>query len=77
WLLFALAFVLIHPILLILPAGLGLLLGGAHFAWQIATLDISDPARCLKLFKSNGHFGWILFLGLFATVAVVTILQSY
>jgi 4-hydroxybenzoate polyprenyltransferase len=43
---------------------LGLIAGGAQMVWQIATLDIHDPARCLKLFKSNSHFGWILFVGL-------------
>ena len=31
-----------------------------HLAWQVATLDIDDPDRCLKLFKSNRDYGWIL-----------------
>jgi 4-hydroxybenzoate polyprenyltransferase len=43
---------------------LGLIAGALHMVWQIARLDISDPAHCLKLFKSNSHFGWILFAGL-------------
>lgn len=34
--------------------------------WQVATLDIHDGARCLKLFRSNRDFGWILFAGLVA-----------
>jgi len=53
-----------------LMAGGGLLfligLGGfaVHLAWQIARLDISDPALCLMLFKSNREAGLILFAGL-------------
>jgi 4-hydroxybenzoate polyprenyltransferase len=35
-----------------------------HLAWQIARLDIDDPALCLKLFKSNRDAGLILFAGL-------------
>jgi 4-hydroxybenzoate polyprenyltransferase len=45
-------------------AYLGLALGAAHFVWQIATLDIDDPARCLTLFRSNRDYGLILFAGL-------------
>jgi 4-hydroxybenzoate polyprenyltransferase len=36
-------------------------LAAMHFVWQIRTLDIDNPGRCLKLFKSNIHFGWIIF----------------
>ncbi len=32
--------------------------------WQIRSLDIDNADECLKLFKSNGLFGWIIFLGL-------------
>lgn len=39
-------------------------LSGAHFVWQVATLDMADPANCLKRFKSNMHVGWLLTLGL-------------
>ena len=51
-------------------AGSGLLaiaalaLFAAHLAWQIARLDINDPALCLILFKSNRDAGLILFAGL-------------
>jgi 4-hydroxybenzoate polyprenyltransferase len=45
-------------------AYLGLALGAAHFVWQITTLDIDDPARCLTLFRSNRDYGLILFAGL-------------
>lgn len=34
---------------LVLPAGL--------LAWQVATLDIHDPARCLTLFRANREVG--------------------
>ncbi|WP_137390322.1 4-hydroxybenzoate octaprenyltransferase [Rhodoligotrophos sp. lm1] len=42
------------------------LLALAHAVWQISTLDIDDPARCLLLFRSNRDFGLIIFLGLAA-----------
>ncbi len=51
-------------------AWLGLAAGAAHMAWQVATLDIHDPERCLKLFKSNSHFGWIVFVGLMVAAMV-------
>jgi 4-hydroxybenzoate polyprenyltransferase len=43
---------------------LGLIGFAAHLAWQIARLDIADPALCLRLFKSNRDAGLILFAGL-------------
>jgi 4-hydroxybenzoate polyprenyltransferase len=43
---------------------LGLAAFAAHLAWQIARLDIVDPALCLRLFKSNRDAGLILFAGL-------------
>jgi 4-hydroxybenzoate polyprenyltransferase len=42
----------------------GLLAFAAHLAWQIARLDIDDPANCLVVFKSNRDAGLILFAGL-------------
>ncbi len=45
-------------------AYVGLALGTAHLAWQVATLDTDNPERCLKLFRSNRDYGWILFLGI-------------
>jgi 4-hydroxybenzoate polyprenyltransferase len=39
----------------------GVALAAAHLVWQIATLDIDDPARCLLLFRSNRDFGLIVF----------------
>lgn len=40
---------------------LGVLAFGAHLAWQIVTVDIDDPAHCLKLFRANRDAGLILF----------------
>lgn len=36
----------------------------AHFVWQVATLDIDDPANCLVRFKSNRDAGLIVFIGI-------------
>jgi 4-hydroxybenzoate polyprenyltransferase len=36
----------------------------AHLTWQIRRLDISDPALCLRIFKSNRDAGLLLFAGL-------------
>lgn len=47
-----------------MPALAGLVAAGAHMARQIAVLDIDDPDQCLRLFKSNGVVGWLIFLGL-------------
>lgn len=42
----------------------GLALGAAHLAWQVKTFDSENPERCLKLFRSNRDYGWIIFLAL-------------
>ncbi|MGO9132705.1 MAG: 4-hydroxybenzoate octaprenyltransferase [Methylovirgula sp.] len=47
-------------------AALGLIGMALHFAWQIFTLDPDDPARALKLFRSNRDAGLLLFAGLAA-----------
>jgi 4-hydroxybenzoate polyprenyltransferase len=47
-----------------LIALLGVLGFGLHLVWQIRTLDMNDPARCLMLFRSNRDAGLILFAGL-------------
>ena len=44
----------------------GLILSLGHLVRQIVVLDIDDPDQCLKLFRSNAHYGWILFGGLVA-----------
>jgi len=35
-----------------------------HLAWQVRTLDIENPERCLRLFRSNREAGLILFAGI-------------
>ncbi len=34
---------------------------GLHLAWQVKSLDIDDPALCLRIFRSNRDAGLILF----------------
>ena len=47
-----------------IPAMAGLLAAGIHMGRQIAVLDIDDPDQCMRLFRSNGTVGWLIFLGL-------------
>ena len=48
------------------PAWIGLAAFAVHLVWQIRRLQISDPALCLRLFKSNRDAGLLLFAGLLA-----------
>lgn len=48
------------------PFYLGVLATALQLAWQIRTLDIDDPQRCLYLFKANRWAGWLLLAGLIA-----------
>jgi 4-hydroxybenzoate polyprenyltransferase len=41
-------------VLLLLPAS-------AHLAWQVAAVDLDDPANCLAKFRSNRDFGLLIF----------------
>ncbi len=65
---FAAAVVLIGIAGILAHAGLWFALGlaafAAHLTWQVRSLDISDPALCLRLFKSNRDAGLILFAGM-------------
>jgi 4-hydroxybenzoate polyprenyltransferase len=67
---YALAVVLIGVALMLAgarwPAWLGLAAFALHLAWQIRRLEISDPALCLRIFKSNRDAGLLLFAGLLA-----------
>ncbi len=47
-----------------MPALAGLLAAGAHMFRQTRELDIDNTDQCLKLFKSNGVIGLLIFLGL-------------
>jgi 4-hydroxybenzoate polyprenyltransferase len=49
---------------------LGLAGFAAHLGWQVARLDIRDPANCLMLFKANRDAGLILFAGFILDAAV-------
>ena len=53
-----------------IPAYMGLAIGALHMFWQIKNLDIHDGDQCLKLFKSNSRFGFILFAGLTLSVLI-------
>ena len=44
-----------------------------QLAWQVTTLDIADPANCLRRFKSNKDVGFAIFLGLLADMALSTL----
>src|SRR3981081_587343 len=65
---YALAVVLIGAALALAgarwPAWIGLAAFAAHLIWQIRRLEISDPALCLRVFKSNRDAGLLLFAGL-------------
>ena len=52
------------------PAWVGLAVFAAHLVWQIVRLDISNPALCLRIFKSNRDAGLLLFAGLLADAAM-------
>ncbi|MGB3409393.1 MAG: 4-hydroxybenzoate octaprenyltransferase [Jannaschia sp.] len=58
------------PLLPALIALLGVWAMGWHMVWQLTRLDITDPARCLDLFRSNRTTGLIP-LPFFAIAALV------
>ena len=70
---FALAVVLIGLAGWLAGAGvifaLGLAAFAVHLVWQVRRLDISDPALCLRLFKSNRDAGLILFAAMILDAA--------
>jgi 4-hydroxybenzoate polyprenyltransferase len=51
-------------------AWIGLAVFAAHLVWQIRRLEISDPALCLRVFKSNRDAGLLLFFGLLADAVI-------
>lgn len=65
--LYALATLLFATAAVMADAGpaafIGILAGVIHLGWQIVALDIDDGDQCLRLFRSNGTYGWILFAG--------------
>lgn len=52
------------------PAWAGIVVGAGHLLRQVNSFALGDPANSLRLFKSNSDFGWIMFLGLLASVFV-------
>jgi 4-hydroxybenzoate polyprenyltransferase len=44
--------------------GLGAAGFALHLAWQVRSIDIGNPALCLRLFRSNREAGLILFAGI-------------
>src|SRR3984893_18157619 len=52
------------------PAWIGLAAFAAHLVWQIRRLETSDPALCLRIFKSNRDAGLLLFIGFLAGAGV-------
>jgi 4-hydroxybenzoate polyprenyltransferase len=61
--LLALAAALNSAGLLAYPA---LILVALHLGWQVRTLDIDDPANCLRRFRSNREAGCLVFLAILA-----------
>ena len=49
------------------PYLVGLAAVALHFAWQVATLEIDDPANCKLRFYSNRFVGWLLLAGILGT----------
>ena len=46
------------------PFYLAVLISAAQLFWQAGNVNIDDPADCLKKFKSNRLFCWILLTGI-------------
>ncbi len=53
------------------PVFAALFLVALQMLWQIATLDINNPANCLDRFKSNRSVGWLFFVGLVVDLVLV------
>jgi 4-hydroxybenzoate polyprenyltransferase len=48
------------------PFYVGLAVAAGHMVWQVQTLDADSPQRCLRLFRSNRDYGYLLFFGIVA-----------
>ena len=53
------------------PIFVALAIAALHMLWQVNSLDIDNPDQCLKLFKSNSHFGWIFFIGILVSITLI------
>lgn len=43
---------------------IGVCIALGHLVWQVTKLRIDDAEACLQIFRSNTHFGWIIFIAL-------------
>ncbi len=43
---------------------------GLQMAWQVTSLDIHDPANCLRRFRANRDVGAAIFIGLVADMVI-------
>ncbi len=43
---------------------LGIAVALGHLLWQILTVNLDDRDDCMSKFRSNGTFGWIIFIGI-------------
>jgi 4-hydroxybenzoate polyprenyltransferase len=55
---------------------LALAFSAVQLAWQVQTLDTSDPANCLARFRSNRLVGWALFLGASIDMGLVALFDA-
>ncbi len=48
------------------PCWLALAVAAGHCLWQVRTVDLDRPDRCLAVFRANTGVGWIVLAGLIA-----------
>src|SRR5207237_1144907 len=48
------------------PFAFVMLAAGAHFVWQVRSLNIADPEKCLELFRSNRDAGALIAIAFLA-----------
>lgn len=41
-----------------------LLIALVHLIWQVKAVDLDNPDDCMRKFRSNAKFGWIVFIGI-------------
>jgi 4-hydroxybenzoate polyprenyltransferase len=49
---------------------IGIALAATHLGAQVRRIDINDADACLRVFRSNISFGWIVFIATFAEAVV-------
>jgi len=49
---------------------MAVVLASLQMAWQVTTLDTTDPANCLRRFRSNRDVGLVIFFGLVADLVI-------